>query len=191
MFSNVYFLMGVKACCCVLKMNLFSRRKFRHLSYPLYMNTFPKGYIIFLYINSHLERVISINKNVVQSSRYKNWYASKAVDGKYITHHPYRCECCSGTKYEQDPWLKVDLGPNHEISRIVIYGRTDGSYSNRKYTQLMASIHVVIVSTQLVASIVIVSTQLVASIVIVSMHFILQLFMVELMASIVIVSIHK
>ena len=47
---------------------------------------------------------------------------------------------------------------------------------------MMASIHVVIVSIQLVASMVIVSTQLVASIVIVSMHFILQLFIVELMA---------
>ena len=78
-----------------------------------------------------VERVISINKTAEQVSQYFSWQASRAVDGQYETHDPD--DFCAGTEIGMDPWLKVYLGQNHKISRIVIYGRTDKSYPDRKY----------------------------------------------------------
>lgn len=55
--------------------------------------------------------------------------ASRAVDGN--TNGAYSNNSCTHTNDENNPWWEVDLGAVYDISRIVIWNRTDDCCWNR------------------------------------------------------------
>ena len=77
------------------------------------------------------ERVISFRKQSSISTQFPNWEASRAVDGDYRTL-PSQCNCCTATKYQKDPYLRLNLTNVHRVTRISIYGRTDDEFDGRK-----------------------------------------------------------
>ena len=76
------------------------------------------------------ERVISIGKQASISTDYLDWDASRAVDGDYRTLPDLNC--CTASNLQKDPYLRLNLGNVHRVTRIAIYGRTDGEFLNRK-----------------------------------------------------------
>lgn len=80
--------------------------------------------------------VFSGNQNVAlkgiasQSSDYSNAKASRAIDGN--TNGDYNKGSVSHTATgKNDPFWEVDLKSIHDISRIIIWNRTDGTVSSR------------------------------------------------------------
>lgn len=59
-----------------------------------------------------------------------NWTASLAVDG-IVKDRTDDCRCCSSVMAESGDvqWWMLDLEKHVNVSRIVIQGRKDGSYS--------------------------------------------------------------
>jgi hypothetical protein len=65
---------------------------------------------------------IALHKAVVSSSQSYDTKPEGAVNGQ----KKYDFEFCSA--WEQEPWLAIDLGQAHAISRIKIYGRGDYAF---------------------------------------------------------------
>lgn len=55
--------------------------------------------------------------------------ASRAVDGN--TNGAYSGNSCTHSNDENDPWWEIDLGANYDVSKIVIWNRTDDCCWNR------------------------------------------------------------
>lgn len=66
--------------------------------------------------------------------------ASRAVDGN--TNGVYSGNSCTHSNDENDPWWEIDLGDNYDVSKIVIWNRTDDCCWNRlQGFYVMASEH--------------------------------------------------
>lgn len=66
-----------------------------------------------------------------QSSVYKNAQASLAIDGNTEGRY-YQANSVTHTALDGvNPWWEVDLGSERAVDRVVVWNRTDGSYSNR------------------------------------------------------------
>ena len=66
---------------------------------------------------------VALKKKAKQSSRYKDAYATKAVDG--ITNGNLSARSLAHTRKERNPWWEVDLGTRYNIMKIEIWNRTD------------------------------------------------------------------
>lgn len=87
-------------------------------------------------INIAEVEVFSGNENVAlkgkasQDGTYAAAIAARAIDGK--TNGDYNAGSVAHTAVGRDnPFWEVDLGTKHDITRIVIWNRTDGSTQNR------------------------------------------------------------
>ncbi|KAI7814513.1 hypothetical protein IRJ41_020640, partial [Triplophysa rosa] len=67
---------------------------------------------------------LAFNGTATQSSTYSNRGAQGAVDGiRYGSFPPTYCSCTSS---ESDPWWRMDLLNNYDISTVIITTRSDG-----------------------------------------------------------------
>lgn len=73
--------------------------------------------------------VVSVNKPAKQSTTYSSTYypASKAFDGRSCPLHGANF---NRTQTELQPWVEVDLGADHKVSKITITNRCD-NYGNK------------------------------------------------------------
>ena len=91
----------------------------------------PKGHKGYLTL-SEVE-VYSAQQNVAptgearQSSTSHNAPAARAIDGKANGSF----NSCSCSSEQQDAWWELDLGEEHSVDSIGIWGRTDGDTQER------------------------------------------------------------
>ncbi len=74
---------------------------------------------------------VALSGQATQSSQYSSGPAPLAIDG--ITNGNYHeSKSVTHTKLAgTDPWWEVDLGSAQKLSKVVIWNRTDGNYSDR------------------------------------------------------------
>ncbi|XP_051548511.1 fucolectin-like [Myxocyprinus asiaticus] len=70
------------------------------------------------------KRNLALGHNAVQSSTYEDHAtAEKATDGN--KESVYKKFSCTHTKYEQNPWWRVDLMDVYQVTKVVIANRGD------------------------------------------------------------------
>ena len=72
---------------------------------------------------------IAVDKPAKQSSTDYQGLAKLAVDGK--TSGDFQKKSTTHTRTDKNPWWETDLGATHDISRVVIWNRTDNNLQNR------------------------------------------------------------
>ncbi|XDV35020.1 hypothetical protein PO909_005075 [Leuciscus waleckii] len=74
---------------------------------------------------SLVPRDLALGATAVQSSTFEGAGAQRAVDGNRDSN--FTLGSCSHTKWDSDPWWRVDLGKAYEVTRVSITNRGDGS----------------------------------------------------------------
>jgi len=84
-----------------------------------------KSFVYFMTIGRNLAE----GQKATQSSRYKEGYASKAVDGNTFVDDLAHITCAhtEDGNYTSPEWWSVDLGNSYPITDIKIYNRKRSS----------------------------------------------------------------
>ncbi|XP_057192277.1 uncharacterized protein LOC130555685 isoform X2 [Triplophysa rosa] len=74
-------------------------------------------------IPSSLEENLALKGTATQSSTHYTWAAQNAIDG--LRYGAGSAAYCCITGYESNPWWRLDLLQNYEISTVIITARSD------------------------------------------------------------------
>jgi hypothetical protein len=71
---------------------------------------------------------IATDKHATMSPYFADMTADKCIDGN-PSRNADKCNCCSHSSGERQPWITVDLLQVHEIFQIHVAGRNDRTES--------------------------------------------------------------